>query len=46
VLVEVSKEKTTYIFNEGAYMEKQILFLSGLGSHRLFLKDLNNQLII
>ncbi|PSC77641.1 hypothetical protein C6576_11745, partial [Mammaliicoccus sciuri] len=25
-------------------MEKQILFLSGLGSHRLFLKDLNNQL--
>lgn len=44
MLVEVSKEKTTYIFNEGAYMEKQILFLSGLGSHRLFLKDLNNQL--
>ncbi|MEB7844375.1 alpha/beta hydrolase [Mammaliicoccus sciuri] len=25
-------------------MEEQILFLSGLGSHRLFLKDLNNQL--
>ena len=25
-------------------MEEQILFLSGLGSHRLFLKELNNQL--
>lgn len=25
-------------------MEEQLLFLSGLGSHRLFLEDLNNQL--
>lgn len=25
-------------------MEERLLFLSGLGSHRLFLKDLNNQL--